>query len=390
MRRILLLLNQIYLFFGRWFKVTYGSKIYIYSNALISEDKTFQIQEDLQYFSSNEVDLLKIEKLDWFKKFYFLLTFKPIVILGQGYSNRQRIWLNTYNIDDDLCRVSAWSIHRLYSDIYYFNNEKSILESESKIKWSRLKQRLSSLDTSMVLGTGPSLISAVDYDFKQDKIIIACNTIVKSDKLWAKLRPNIIVAGDAIHHFSNTKYASSFRKDCYKRLENDDKLVFCYPHIFHPFVLKEFYPLKNQLLPLFNRNERNPFMNFKRDLPTAAPNHNVLTMLLLPIAANISKKVYFIGFDGRKEGDEGFWESSNEYNYIEYMEELRNSYPGFFDFYVNNPKDKNEYVKNVHGDQLNEWMNNAENSGMYLESLTPSHTATFQKRYKGAIIPQRK
>jgi hypothetical protein len=356
----------------------------------VAPEELDNLRAELITILGSEVRLQTIPNYSLLHKLYYLICFRPVLILGKTCTNAERIWLNAYNIDHDLCRVSSWSIHRLYSDIFYSKNKKTELESQSKIKWNKLREKLSNLDTAVVLGTGPSLISAMDYDFQEDKIIIACNTIVKSDMLWSKLNPSIIVAGDAIHHFSNTKYAGSFRKDCYKRLENDKELVFCYPHIFHPFVLSEFSSLKDQLLPLFNRNKRDPFITFKGGIPSAAPNHNVLTMLLLPIAANLSQKIYFIGFDGRKEGDEGFWESSNEYNYIEHMEELRHSYPGFFDFYVNNPKDKNEYVKNVHGDQLDNWINDAENSGMYLESLTPSHTATFQKRYKGAIISQRK
>jgi len=309
-------------------------------------------------------------------KYYFMKN--PILTYGFKYKLSERFFLNIFNLDEINNPTEAWAWHRL---INYLNPKQDDILLSSK---QRFKKELKSImhekyEKSYIFGTGPSLINADKYDWS-DGYRIVCNTIVKSDKLWKNINPHFIVAGDAIHHFSHTNYAKAFRKDLAYRLENS-KVLFIYPELFHKFIINEFSNYKSQLFPIPSSHYETILINLTLNFVKPST-ENILSMLQFPLAYTLSKKIFFYGYDGRGKNDKMFWESSKEYNYIEYMPELHTEFPGFFDYYINNQKDKNSYVNKVHGDYLDNEFIKAENEGYSLVMLHKSHTETFQKRYK--------
>jgi hypothetical protein len=107
---------------------------------------------------------------------------------------------------------------------------------------------------------------------------------------------------------------------------------------------------------------------------------NVLNALLLPLGCTLSSDVRLWGFDGRGPNDSGFWANSDRHAYPELMQSIRDSHPAFF---ANSIPDGNEdkYVKQVHGDFLDERLTEAERRGFQFRMLHPSWTPTLQKRY---------
>lgn len=376
-------LRSIYYSYVILLRYFYSPKIYFYNYQHEGGISVTALKEEVFFFFGDNKNIYPMTSFGLISKVIKLLMGSTVITIGKRYNELDRIWFNVFNVDAKLCHVAAWSWHRLLSFYFLEKIQDSIDSKKAYQKFLPIKANLSSYSKCYVFGTGPSLIHCMDCDFS-DGIRIACNTMVKSDALWGHLKPQLVVAGDAIHHFSAADYACNFRKDLKKRLIEDVSLVFMYPSDFHVFVSREFVGLERQLIPMGNSGHEDPFTQFSGKLVKAA-NENVLTMLQIPLAANLSKCIYFLGFDGRGKTDTGFWKSSDEYNYINDMPQMREYYPAFFYYYLEMSKDKDSYVKKVHGNALENAMQLAEKNGYFLYSLAPSNTATFQKRYERYI-----
>lgn len=234
-----------------------------------------------------------------------------------------------------------------------------------------------------VFGTGPSLAKAADMEFEEGFKIV-CNTIVRDEELFKKLKPNFIVAGDALYHFSFSEFACAFRYDLLRRLK-ESNTFFVYPAIFDVLVQRDFGEVSSQLIPVpigaHKKIEINLLEEFS--LPSLG---NILPLLQLPLACTLSNKVFLWGFDGKSPNDNlnPFWANSNKHSYPELMHTLRTDFPGFFDHHV--PKNNSSnYISSVHGDILDDCLKRAELQGFSFEMLHPSWTKTLNARYKGNL-----
>lgn len=248
----------------------------------------------------------------------------------------------------------------------------------------RLSERITTLKQQArtrcyIFGTGPSLATAMDRRW-DDGYRIVCNTIVRDSSLWDYLKPDFIVAGDAIYHFGHTRFARAFRRDLRARLESTDTF-FVYPAQFHAIVARELAGLEERLIPVPSGWRRAINIDLTRSfkLPNLG---NVLGLLLLPLACTLSKRVYLWGFDGRAPDDKLFWSNSSKHSYPEYVEELQKAHPRFFEYHVP-ASDPNKYIRSVQGDGLELCLQLAEKRGWHFVMMHPSWTATLQKRYLG-------
>jgi len=234
-----------------------------------------------------------------------------------------------------------------------------------------------------LFGTGPSLQLAASRAFSGGYVIV-CNTIVRDQALWAHLRPDFIVAGDAIYHFGHTAHARSFRRDLRARLiESRGRTMFVYPELFDTVVRRELGDLSSQLAPLPFGNHDTITRSLLRHpaLPAAS---NVLNILLLPLGCTLSRRVRLWGFDGRSPTDRLFWSNSIRHAYPELMPELIEEHPAFFSTLV--PKGReDEYVRAVHGDELDGKLTAAEKEGYEFRMLHHSWTKTLDRRYDPEI-----
>jgi hypothetical protein len=230
-----------------------------------------------------------------------------------------------------------------------------------------------------IFGTGPSLEKAIDRKW-DDGYRVVCNTIVRDPILWDYLKPDFVVAGDAIYHYGHTEFARAFRRDLRARLEGSNTL-FLYPAQFHAVIEREFDGLEGQLIPIPYGWKRKVNVDLSQSFQL--PNHgNVLGLLLLPLACTLSKHVYLWGFDGRAPNDKLFWKNSSKHTYPEFMEELKKAHPKFFDHYVP-ASDPNKYTRDTQGDRLELALQIAEKEGWTFEMMHPSWTLTLQRRYHG-------
>lgn len=290
------------------------------------------------------------------------------------------------NLDYERNHLDAWHLIDFISAISESPGNEDIMKGKLRLINFMEKLGREKNDKVFLFGTGPSLENAIKHDFT-NSIIIVCNTIVKDAELWAHLNPDIFVAGDAIYHFGNTDHAKQFRKDALLRLkESNGCTLFVYPYQYHPIVKKEFEEVSDILIPMPRSNHTDPTQNIKNSYGIP-PMGNVLGDLLLPIGCSLSKNINLWGFDGRAPTDQNFWSNSAKQCYPELMHDLKRAHPAFFDFNVPKGNEIN-YVKKVHGDDLEERLASAEARGFEFRVITKSWTKVFQKRYKEYYIKE--
>ena len=280
------------------------------------------------------------------------------------YSNRQ-IPAAVFTPSTDPMAMWAW--HAWLTKLNPFSAERL---AESRNRFVRLLDTLKqqSRPNAYVFGTGPSLALAEFRDFS-DGYRIACNTVCKDREFFRHLSPDILVAGDALYHFSSTAHAQSFIRDVESRL-SERPFYFCYPSLFDSYVRRRLQRFEDYLIPIpiGDRFDLTADMCNEFYLPATG---NVLGLLLLPLACQLSKKVKLLGFDGRRPTDQNFWSNADKTSYSSLIDEMKMEFPAFFEHFVpaTNP---GKYAASVHGDALREALAHAESKGWSFRMLSPS------------------
>lgn len=306
---------------------------------------------------------------------YFLVrifNLLPIIKLHFGLENKHNLskpylW---FDIDPLTNPFDAWEYHYILSK--YSKRDCINIFSDSVLLNNKINKT-----KSYLFATGNSLSNAINHQFS-DGYIIVCNTIVKDKLLWNHLKPDFIVAGDALYHFSDSEFAVKFRKDLKERLLETDNTFFIYPDIYDQFVVMHFKEFLPRLISVPLGNDKIIHTNLleKFELPSFG---NVLNLLMLPLGCTLSKNIYLWGFDGRAPKDSDFWKNSNLHFYSESVQELKISHPAFFDFHI--PKgNETSYVTSVHGDSLDACLSIAESEGFKFNMMHFSYTPALQKR----------
>jgi len=313
------------------------------------------------------------------------LVRSDIILVCIKYAESNRLGLSLFEnifFIDHRHYIAGWEWVRLAN--YYLAHKADIFGAKSRLT-DVINTRKDCYSRAYIFGTGPSLAKAMDNSFN-DGYRIVCNTIVRDKDLFNKLRPDFIVAGDAVYHFSHTQFARAFRQDLLQRLK-EVNTYFIYPAFFDVLVQRDFAEVSEKLIPIpigmHDKLDINLLSKF--ELPALG---NVLALLQLPVACTLSKNIYLWGFDGRSPYDNlnPFWANSQKHSYPELMDTLKTGFPFFFEFFVPNNNSKS-YINSVHGDILGNRLSAAESRGYHFEMLHPSWTATLAKRYKGSITP---
>lgn len=237
-----------------------------------------------------------------------------------------------------------------------------------------------------LFGTGPSLQLAANRSFA-DGIAVVCNTIVRDPELWHHLAPAFLTAGDAIYHFGDNAHARGFRADALRRLkESNGRTLFVYPASYDVIVRSEFSDVQSVLVPIPWGEHTDITVDLTKSF--ALPGvENVLNALLLPLGCTLSNDVRLWGFDGRAPLDSGFWANSNVHAYPELMQSIRDAHPAFFTNLIP-AGNEIQYVKQVHGDWLDDRLSEAERRGLHFRMLHHSWTPTLKKRFRDGAAGQ--
>jgi heat shock protein HspQ len=306
------------------------------------------------------------------------LSSHPVLFLSRFMKVNKRLkWYRGGVFDIDPKKNPQASANLVKLSVYCASEKVDLAGSRARFISYVDSLRKQQLDKAYVFGTGPSLERAEQVNWS-DGYRIVCNTIVRDPVLWHHINPHFIVAGDALYHFSYTKFARCFREDLAKRLA-ETNTFFVYPVLFHQIVARELGQYADRLFPIPKSYHTDIHVDLTKEfcLPGLG---NVLPSLLLPLACTLSKNVFLWGFDGRAPKDQLFWSNSSKHSYPELLPELVEAFPAFFKHLVPDD-DPLKYVKSVHGDNLEMSLQDAENAGWGFHMMHESWTPTFQKRY---------
>ncbi len=272
-------------------------------------------------------------------------------------------------------RVNTAASMMLKGALSLMADEEELLE-DSKRKLAVFRDKIK-LPVGYVFGTGPSLEEAWRYDYSDGHNIV-CNSIVKNAALVDHLNPIALMAGDPIFHAGPSTYAQAFREYLVQTMEGRD---------FHVFVPWRDYSIYMTYLPkeLHERIIGIPLMqgdDYNLDIETkfavlGLP--NVLTLLLLPVAATYFDHVGISGCDGRPlSQDSYFWGHHKASQFGDQMDAIQLAHPGFFSISYND-----YYLRHCH--ELERVCHQMEGMGKTVHAITGSFIPALRKR--GAAEP---
>ncbi len=182
----------------------------------------------------------------------------------------------------------------------------------------------------LLLGSGPSLDNLTNKVVRNTMPII-CNSVVKNTLLLKLYNPKLVVATDTVFHTGYSLYASEFRKNLCSVLENYSDCFFMVP-LRDLLLYKSNLPSKfsHRIIGIKGIQHKKFNLNILNKLFVKSTS-NVLTFFLLPLASTINKKIYLIGFDGKKSDEKDmFWSYSKASQFTDIIENVKVAHPAFY------------------------------------------------------------
>ncbi|QIV96493.1 hypothetical protein EDC55_12029 [Allofrancisella inopinata] len=286
-----------------------------------------------EYLDSNIKKIL----IEFFDKISFRATRKHIdkydmQVFWKGtdklyYKKINKLYPYVVNTDFLINQFEAIQLVRL-SRLFISYKEKQDSKIQLRHFLSFLKKQQKDV---LLIGSGPSTVK-IDYcdlDFS-NTISIVCNSVVKNIDLLKKVNPSIIVASDSVFHSGYSKYAEEFRRSLIKAMKMFTSLVLIVPikdyniykAVLPETVLSRLYCVESKRVKALNMNL------IKRTFVKST--NNILTLMMLPIASTISKKIKLIGFDGKtKEDKDIFWKYNQDLQFTS-IDSTKLGHPAFY------------------------------------------------------------
>lgn len=300
-----------------------------------------------------KADLLIIPNIDLIKKPTLLFHLYKCVIVDPNFLGEME--------------VSNWN------SIFYWtltNEKKKIIELQSKTNFNNLLNNFS--EKAIIFGTGKSIENFDSQSANKDAIVIICNSIIKNRTFLEKINPKVLTIADPLFHFGHSSYAQVFRKDMLWAVKKFN-LYLCVPYFNAPLILEHYPSLAKNLIG-FNFTDR-------RSIPSenaleVKGTENILSLLMLPIACSIANKIYMVGMDGKKKGeDDYFWKHHEKFQYVDLLQDCQNEHPSFF-----NDRNYEQYFRS-HSKEVKEFMNWGGKKNKVFYSFFPSNIPGIQEKY---------
>jgi FkbM family methyltransferase len=286
-------------------------------------------------------------------------------------------------IDDNLDRVEI-------TDPGYFGNiescnyrallfstmdksEKSEFEKKSKDNYSEFLKSVSGRNKAVCFTSGPSFDRYREFDYT-GMVKIICNSIVKNDEFLDFIeKSDLLVFADPVFHFGVSEYADKFRSDAVAVIKRYNTYVMV-PDFAAPLLAGNFPEISDKIIGMpIKVNEGYNFPSAEKFYVKNTA--NILTLFMLPVASAVAEKIYVIGADGRKKGENYFWQHNKKAQYHDELETAKQCHPSFF-----RDRDYEDYY-DEHIAIMEELINYGECAGKKYRSLTPAYTEPLGKRY---------
>lgn len=182
---------------------------------------------------------------------------------------------------------------------------------------------------ALLVGTGPSSREVLGQEVGNDISIVA-NTVIFDDKLMEHLKPRFLTFSDPAYHMGPTKYAETFRRKVAETLCAFPDLNVLTLRKHHKALESLIPETKDRLFSVEQGSNLDSPLNLDIDLaPIVRPYPNILTLLMLPLAATFAQAIELFGFDGRKQGDKGFWSHGKSVQQHSLLDECQKFHSGF-------------------------------------------------------------
>jgi len=236
---------------------------------------------------------------------------------------------------------------------------------------AELRRTTADKSTTAVFGTGPSY-SDIDWSQLQDSASIICNSIVKQIELFDLIDPVAVCAADPVFHSSYSAYAEEFRCALIEALRATN-MPFFFP-VRDLAVYLNHLPgdVHDRLAPIELVQRDDFVLDLTAELQVKST-ANILTLLLLPLAFTLKEDVWIAGCDGKVASSDYFWQHAPEAQFGNRMDSVKSLFGGFFDI------DYDDYYAE-HSQTLSGLLNQAESTGKFARSLTPSYIPALRQR----------
>lgn len=227
--------------------------------------------------------------------------------------------------------------------------------------------------SAFALATGPTARLVVGESLSSE-VRIVCNSAVRDLDLLRAVKPNIICFVDPVFHYGPSRYASAFRRDLLRAVQETDAVLVTFD-LWAGLLLAHQPELADRLVALRPLKGRPVWHWPTRERMTVRMTGNVLTNAMLPIAFALSDRVEIAGCDGRQTTDNYFWRHNPRTQYSdELMTTAFDAHPAFF-------RDRNyaDYYDG-HCKELEEFLATAEAAGKVAVGVTPSHIPALRRR----------
>lgn len=194
-------------------------------------------------------------------------------------------------------------------------------------RFGELHAKFHGSDTAYVLVTGPTLTGAVAEALEANAVKIICNSIVKDNELLDRIQPDILVFADPVFHFGPSRYAEEFRQHVRIVLRRFPKCYCIVPEMFAAFLESHLGEFSSRIIGMpQSRGAINFPMPDRMHVKVTA---NIMTLLMLPLAAALSRKVVIIGADGREKSEKYYWKHNSKVQFSDLMSAAFETHPSF-------------------------------------------------------------
>jgi hypothetical protein len=228
-------------------------------------------------------------------------------------------------------------------------------------------------DSVIVLGTGPSS-SLIFSKGSKDFDIIACNTAVKCSDLFSSRHVVAHCFSDATFMLGVSEYSAAFMR-CLKERAKESQFSIVHDAYFTTHLKSQLdRKLTDRLMPIFLDPCNQKRSNFRTEANQYSYT-NVLTALMLPLAATWYDKIFLLGFDGKGKTENYFWKHQDLFQFTELLPTVRECDPGFFA-----GVDYDAYSAE-HERYLSEMLDEVKQLGVVVRSLTRSSSACIDELF---------
>lgn len=222
-----------------------------------------------------------------------------------------------------------------------------------------------------VFGTGPGLDLFDSRDLGKYRTRVGCNSMVLSDEVLNRTRPNVLCFGDPVFHFGFSDQAKAFRNGLLAYVEQADPWIFM-PLDFGGWV-DELTRENERVVPL-NMKRRGPFNVPTEENVYLRRTGNVMTEIMVPVAASVGSEISIFGCDGRPPSADGFWSYGKGVHDDRSYDTAVSAHPSFF-------RDR-RYLRyyNEHCHNLERLLAQLEGQGHSIVNRSPSEIPALSAR----------